>query len=270
MGWYSGKKLFITGGSSGIGKCLALQAARDGASVAIVARGQERLDAVLAELNAIGGKHFAYALDISDLTACETIVAQAISDLGGLDILINNAGVAHPGYIDDLTDDIFVSMMNINYFGTVNVTRAALPHFKKQRSGHISMVSSVLGYMGVFGYTAYAASKFAVVGFAECLRQELLTFGVDVSVVYPADTDTPQFHYENEFKPAETAMLAGNIKAKQPEEVAAVTLRGIQNNQRHIVPGTMNKFIYSMTRHFPGVVSWFMDSDLKKFAKRAN
>ena len=268
MRWYEGKKLFITGGSSGIGRACALQAASWGADVAIAARGKDRLDEVLAELDALGkGKHSAFVLDVSNRDAVQDLVPQVLGSLGGLDVLINNAGIAHPGYIHEIPHDVYDSMMAVNYFGAVNVTRAFLPHLEEQRRGHICNVSSVLGFMGVFGYTAYAASKFALTGFSECLRQELVNKNVSVSVVYPPDTDTPQFHAENEIKPPETKMISGNIKVMQPEHVARIMLDGIARDRQHIIPGAGSKFIYFMNQHFPSVVRWFIDADIKKYQR---
>ena len=269
MQWYRGKRVFITGGSSGIGRSLAVTLARAGAHVSIAARGQSRLDEVLAELNDIGdGVKHAIALDVSDRDAVERAAAEVIDTLGGIDIVIANAGITHPGYFADLSEDIFRSMMDVNYFGTVNVARAFLPAMTAQQSGHICAVSSTLGFLGCFGYTAYAASKFAITGFAECLRQEVLTRGIAVSVVYPPDTDTPQYHGENEIKPPETKMLSENAGLLKPDAVADEILRGISRGKKHITPGTMNKLIRFATFHIPSVVRFFMDSDLRKFARK--
>lgn len=271
MNWYKGKKLFITGGSSGIGKSMAILAAQYGADIAICARGQSRLDETLAELKAIGkGNYFAYSLDISEEAKVKEIAELALRDLGGLDVLVNNAGVTEPGYFLELGSDVFDYMMNINYFGTVNVTRAFLPFLIEKKSGHICNVSSVLGFMGVFGYTAYAASKYAVTGFSECLRQELLTHNVEVSVVYPPDTDTPQWHAENEVKPGETKMLSGTIKVMLPETVAQIMLSGIAGGKKHIVPGFKTRLIHFATQHIPTIVGLFIDSDLKKYHRQTS
>ena len=112
---------------------------------------------------------------------------------------------------------------------------------------------SVLGFMGIYGYTAYAASKFAITGFVDCLRQEMLPHNVTVSVLFPPDTDTPQFHEENRIKPPETKAIAGNIKVMSPDAVAGALLEGIEKQQYHIVPGISSKFTYFMYRHFPSV-----------------
>lgn len=267
--WYQGKRVFITGGSSGIGRSLALAIAAAGGHVSIAARGQKRLDEVLAELEKTGaGRSHAISLDVSDRDAVEAAAAEVLEALGGIDIVIANAGITHPGYFTELSEDVFQSMMDVNYFGTVNVNRAFLGALRAQKSGYICNVSSTLGFLGVFGYTAYAASKFAITGFSECLRQELLADGIAVSVVYPPDTDTPQYHMENEIKPPETKMLSETAGLLQPDTVALEILRGIERRKKHITPGLMNKLIRFATFYLPSIVRFVVDSDLKKFAKK--
>ncbi len=200
-----GKRIYVTGGSSGIGKAMAAEALRRGAAgVWISARGRDRLDAAVAALRAFASADQVVgstALDVSDQKACEAAATEILAGLGGLDILVNNAGVAHVGRLEAATPEEYRRMMDINYFGTVWTTLAFLPHFRQQRSGSIAAVSSTLGQMGLFGYSAYCASKFAVSGFFDCLRQDLLPYGVSVTVLYPADVDTPQYAEENLTKP---------------------------------------------------------------------
>jgi 3-dehydrosphinganine reductase len=266
---FSGKKVFITGGSSGIGKACAKELLRAGASVVLAARGVERLEATVAELErAGGGRCFALPLDISDREAVAREAPKAIELLGGLDVLINNAGIARPGYLQDIEDELFEEMMQVNYFGTVWVTRALLPHFVAQRGGHICTVSSFAGLIGIFGYTAYAASKSALIGFCDCLRQEMLAHRVGVSIVFPADTKTPQLDYEEQFKPPETRAIAGNVKLMPPDQVARELLAGIAADRYHILPGSSTKFAHFMYRHFPWIVRWVMDSDLRKYQRK--
>jgi len=271
MQWYRGKKVFITGGSSGIGKAAAKLLAHWGASVMVVARGQERLEQTLEQLRAVssGGTLAVRAVDVTDRKAVQDVAAETLQTLGGLDVLINNAGIAHPGYIAEIPDDIFESMMQVNYFGTVNTTRAFVPHFMQQKGGHVCNVSSLVGFMGIFGYSAYAASKFAISGFSECLRQDLLPYNVSVSVAFPPDTNTPQLEEENRIKPPETKAIAGNVKVLQPQEVAQAILEGIAAERYHIVPGLGGKFTYYMYRHFPWMVRFVIDSDLKRHLRRA-
>lgn len=265
---FRGKRVFITGGSSGIGKALAEQLVRAGAHVLIAARGEEKLQKVAAELDALPtGRCLALTLDIADREAVEREVPRVPELLGGLDVLINNAGIVRPGYIMDIEDEVFEDMMRVNYFGTVRVTRALLPHFIAQKTGHICTLSSFAGLIGIFGYTAYAASKFALAGFCDCLRQELLAQGIGVSVVFPADTDTPQLAYEEQYKPPETKAIAGNVKLLPPEQVAKEILSGIAAGRYQILPGSSTKFSHFMYRHFPWIVRRVMDSDLRKYQR---
>ena len=271
MDFYRGKRVFITGGSSGIGKAAALALARSGAHVWIAARGEARLNEALAEIRAAAGPEQvvgATALDIADAEAVRAAAPQVLAGLGGLDVLVNNAGIAHPARILETPDSVYDAMMQVNYFGTVHVTRAFLPHFYAQRSGHIANVASMLGFMGIYGYTAYAASKYAVTGFSDALRQELLDHGVEIHVLFPPDTDTPQLHEENRIKPPETKAIAGEVKTMSADEVAMVLLRGIRSGRYHIVPGAMGRFTYFMQRHAPWVVRWVIDGALKKYRRQ--
>ncbi len=266
--WYAGKKVFVTGGSSGIGKAAAGLLAQSGAQVAIAARGVDRLQAASDEIHAGTGRSvFAIGCDVSDPDRMRSVAKEAVETLGGIDVLINNAGVAHPATVAETSDEVYERMMEINYFGTVHCTRAFLPYFVEQGSGHIANVSSLLGFMGIYGYTAYAASKHAVTGFSECLRQEMLAHGVVVSVMFPGDTDTPQLAQENEIKPAETKAIAGKVKVMSAEAVAATLLDGIRREKFHILAGFDSRLTYTMYRHFPRLVRWLIDRPLEQFQR---
>ncbi len=274
MDWYKDKRVVITGGSSGIGKATAVLLAQWGAHCCIIGRDKQRLDGALREIRskaqnkASAQKIIAVSGDVSDRKQLNTAAPAIVRDLGGIDILINCAGITYPAYIDKIPDAVWDSMINVDYMGTVNSVKAFLPYLIKQKYGHIANVSSVAGYMGVFGYAAYAAAKFAVVGFSECLRQDLLPYNISVSVIYPPDTDTPQWHEENRIKPPETKALSGNIKVMRPEQVAEALLKGIAGRKFTIVPGGMNKFTWFMNRHLPGVVWKIVSGDLHKYWRK--
>jgi 3-dehydrosphinganine reductase len=271
MNWYQGKKVFITGGSSGIGKAAALLLVKQGAYVCIGARDSVKLQQTLQELLPYAQHHgtavAAVTIDVANRAAVFAAAAEVIKKLGGIDILINSAGITWPGYMHTIPDDVWDSMMNTDYMGTVTTVRAFLPYFMQQKHGSIANVASVVGYMGVFGYAAYGAAKFAVVGFSECLRQEMLPYNVGVSVLYPPDTDTPQWHEENKIKPDETRALAGAIKVMSAEKVAASLIAGISKGSFTILPGFMNKVTYTLNRHLPWLVWKIVSGDLKKFWK---
>lgn len=274
MQFFNGKRIFITGGSSGIGEAMALRLAAYGAHVWIAARGEQRLKEALARIEDAAtdrAQRFGMStLDVADKADVERVAREAREGLQGIDIIVNNAGIAHPATVLETPDEVFSSMMDVNYFGTVHVTRAFLPTLIAQRSGHICNVSSMLGFMGIYGYTAYAASKHAVVGFSDCLRQELIDHRIGITVVFPPDTDTPQLAAENEIKPPETKAIAGEVKMMSADEVAMAALKGMASGRYHVVPGAMGTFTHFMYRHAPGVVRWVIDGELKKYRKGAN
>jgi 3-dehydrosphinganine reductase len=228
----------ITGGSSGIGLALAKQLAADGAQTWLIARRRETLEAAQAEVESVApGRSRIIAADVADYAQASSAVEQVERESGVPDLIINSAGVTQPGYVQDLDLDIFHRMMDINYFGTVNTVKAALPGLLKRGSGHIVNLSSAAGFLGVFGYSAYGASKYAVRGFSDVLRAELKPRGIRVSVVFPPDTDTPQLAYEAPFKPAETKALSGNAAVMSAEAVARAILKGVRRGQYTILPG---------------------------------
>ena len=267
MSEYRDRRVFITGGSSGIGLALARQLVAAGAHVAIAARGAERLEqarASLADGADEGQRVLAFRLDVGDREDVSRVSRQGLEGLGGIDLLVNNAGIARPGYVHELPDEVFEDMVRVNYLGVVWVTRAFLPALMGQGRGHVVNVSSLAGVLGVFGYTAYGGSKFAVSGFSEALRQELKPHGVGVSVLCPPDTDTPQLAYEERYKPAETRALSGNVKPMSAEVVAKALLEGVAAGRVEIVPGMDSWFTVFMARRFPGLVRWIMDRDIAK------
>lgn len=271
MDFYRGKSVYITGGSSGIGLAAAKLCVQAGANVAISARGQQRLDAALSELKALatsGQKVLAIACDVSDPAACKRAAGEVLGAFGQCDVVIANAGVAHCMKVLDTEDEVYERMMKIDYLGTVHSVRAFLPHLFERRQGSIGIVSSMLGFMGTYGYTAYAPAKFAQVGFAECLRQECLDYGVHITLLYPPDTDTPQLVEENKTKPAETKAITGEVKTLPPEAVATAFLTAIAKRKLQVVPSGMGKLAHFVKRHMPGLMNVIIDGPLKKYRKQ--
>jgi 3-dehydrosphinganine reductase len=185
-------------------------------------------------------------------------------------MLVNNAGISRVGELCDAKPEDYRETMAVNYFGTVWTTLAFLPHFQQQRSGVVCGVSSLLGLMGLYGYSAYAGSKFALTGFFDCLRQDLLKYGVQVSVLFPADTDTPQLHEENKMKPAATKAIAGNAGIASPEFVANAFLDGVLAGKYQIIPGLESKFVVWANNKIPQVMRWYITRDLRRHWQRAS
>lgn len=219
MNSLSGKTAVVTGGSSGIGLALCRLLCQEGAYVWMIGRDEHRLQAAREE--AVEGlpeeqqNLELHSMDVTDVGQVQDGFSEIIKHAGRIDLLINSAGVAHPGEVHDLDLAIFHWMMDVNYFGTVNCVKSVLPAMLEKRQGYIVNIASLAAVFGVYGYTAYAASKFAVRGFSDALRAELKPRGIDVSIVYPTDTETPQLEYENKYKPAATKALS-NIGDSAP------------------------------------------------------
>ncbi len=228
----------ITGGSSGIGLALGKLLAKQGYALTLLARDKERLESAADLLQSMGAPVFWRSVDVSDANRVGEVINEAVRTHGPIQLAILSAGVAVPGYFEDLTPEIFENAMNVNYFGTLNCIRAALPHMKAATGQrHIVLISSGAGLVGIFGYGAYAPSKFAVRGLGEVLRAELVTKQIGVSVVYPPDTATPQLDAENLTKPFETRAITAKGGVWRADDVANAVLNGVRRRRFIIAPG---------------------------------
>ncbi len=267
------KIVYVTGGSSGIGFACADQFVRLGAHVLIIARDGKKLADAAAHLkNRCISEHQrieTLSLDVSKSEEVGRKIGTALSQFGIPHVLLNCAGIAHPDYFENLDPVIFEKTIAINLLGTVNMCSAVYPAMKKQ-GGHIINIASIAGFIGLFGYTAYSASKFAVIGFSEALRSEGKRYGIRVSVLCPPDTDTPQLAEEEKTKPAETKAISGNAKLMKPEQVAQRLVKAVGSNSFFILPGGSSKFIYVMKRLFPGFVEWMIDRDIRSGSVQKN
>ncbi len=227
----SGAHAIITGGSEGIGLAAAAAFLDRGARVSLVGRSEDKLEAAAASL---APSVQTASADVADISSLATAFASLCDAQGPCDVLVTSAGYSHPGNFAEIPIEQFGKQMEVNYLGTVYATRIVLPSMLERRSGHICVVSSVAGFIGVFGFTAYSPTKFAVKGFAESLRDEVHPHDVRVSIVYPPDTDTPGFRAENRIKPEECARISATIKPIGAEKVGRAIARGIEADKLHI------------------------------------
>ena len=270
--YYENKLTLITGGSSGIGLALAKEIAARGGNIAILARHADALEQAAAEIAVckVNADQKVYTLpaDIVDYEALSAVLTKFKAEAGVPDIVINSAGVAHPGRFTALPLEIFHWMMDVNYFGTVNVLKLLLPEIQERHSGTVVNISSMAGFIGVYGYSAYGASKFAITGFSDVLRSELKPYGVQVSVVFPPDTDTPQLKYESQFKPFITKEVAGSASLMPADTVAKETLDAVAKGKYIILPGSEGKLMFVaqnlLGRGLYPVMDMMVNSAIKK------
>lgn len=185
-----GKRVLITGGSSGIGRGVALKLASLGCHVAVAARDPAALDVVAQEASRLGVQALAVPTDVAEAEQCQNAVAATAERFGGLDILVCSAGVSMRAYFAGCDLPAMERVMRVNFFGTLYATHYALPHVKQSR-GSLVALSSLTGKRGIPSYSIYGASKFAIQGLYDSLRLELHRDGVHVGVVAPGFVDTP-------------------------------------------------------------------------------
>ena len=254
-----GSRTIVTGASSGIGRAIALELARQGGKVVCLARREDRLQALASEIESLHGSVACVAGDVTDAAARSRCLEAAQSHFGGLDILVNNAGVGAIGPFETSDPQRVRRLMEVNFFALVEMTRAALPLLKQGRRPMIVNVSSILGRRGVPYNSEYAASKFAVHGFSESIRAEFATAGIDVLVVSPGTTDTEFFDQVIESKggpkwPQHAAVTA--------ETVAQATVRAIRRGSHEITPYLWGKVLVLLNRVSP----WLVDKLMARYA----
>ncbi|XP_064640783.1 3-ketodihydrosphingosine reductase-like [Lineus longissimus] len=222
----TGGHVLITGGSSGIGKAVAIEAAKQGANITLLARNPTKLAEAKAEverhlLDITKQTVLCIPVDVSkDYPAVDNAVQEAQDKLGPIDMLVNSAGISISAKFEDIPIEDFKRLMDVNYLGSVYATRAVVKSMKKQNRGRIVFVSSQAGQVGLFGFTAYSASKFALLGLAESLQMEVKAYNIYVTLSFPPDTDTPGLAMENKSKPRETRLISETAGLVQPEVVA--------------------------------------------------
>ena len=257
----SNRIVAITGASAGIGRATALRLARGGASVVVCARRAERLDRLVSEIASAGGAALAVVADVTREADMERLVARAVERFGRLDVMICNAGFGIAGTIVDISGEQMRRLLEVNYLGTYYAARAALPVFRHQATGHLVVISSIAGKRGVPFMGAYAATKFAQVGLAECLRSEVSGSNIHVSVVYPVSTPT-------EFNEVMARESGATSQARGPrqhvDEVAAAIARAIEHPVAEVYPYRKVRGIIWLNAFAPGLC----DRLVKKFGRQ--
>ncbi|MFO8051633.1 MAG: SDR family NAD(P)-dependent oxidoreductase [Thermoplasmatota archaeon] len=257
------KKVAITGGSSGIGFATARAFSDEGAEVIIIARNQQNLEKASKRAPGIVS---AYPADISSIKDLRCLEKRIKEDHEGIDILINSAGIVYPGTLMDLTIDQIERTLNIDLKGTMITTKVLLPLIRSP--GYIMNISSVAGFIGLFGYTAYSAAKFGVWGFSQALRMELEPRNIGVGVVFPPDTNTPQLEFENRTKPHELRGISKTIEPIPPARVATSIVKGIMKGEFMIFPDSSSRSAYHANRLMGAAVRGWMDKKVNSAGRK--
>lgn len=222
MSLLANKKAIVTGASRGIGRAIAVRLAKAGADVACISRSVESVADTVAEINALGRKSVAYAVDVADGAAVDTTVAQIAQEFGAVDILVNNAGITRDGLLARMSAEDWDTVINTNLKGAFHWTKPVSRIMAKQRAGKIINIASVIGLIGNAGQANYAASKAGLIGFSKSVAREFSSRGVTCNVVCPGFIETDM-----------TKVLSEEIKKKlleriplqrfgQPDDVAGV------------------------------------------------
>ncbi len=226
------KVVVITGASSGIGEAMAFLYAAQGACVVLGARSTEKLQLIAGDIRAKGGRAAFCRVDVTDPAECRELIETAVRTFGGVDVLICNAGISMRALFDDVELDVLHRLMDVNFWGTVNCCKYALPYLQATR-GSIVGISSVAGLHGLPGRTGYSASKYAMTGFLETLRIENLKKGLHVMIACPGFTaSNVRFAALTADGTQQGETPRDEAKMMTPEQVARIVARGIRRRKR--------------------------------------
>ncbi|AWK87231.1 SDR family oxidoreductase [Azospirillum thermophilum] len=250
------KVVVITGASSGIGRATALAFARQGAAVVLAARREAALHTVAEECVEAGGRAMVVPADVTDQQQMRRLAQRALEVFSGIDVWVNNAGVIAFGAFEELPEDVFEQVMRTNFLGVVHGCRAVLPHFLERGEGLIINTGSMVSNVGQRYATPYVASKFAVRGFSESLRQELVDEpGIQVCVVMPAAIDTPLWQHAANYT---GRALKPMDPVYPPEQVADAIVALVHAPKREVFVGTAGRIAALQNAVAPGMTERLM------------
>jgi short-subunit dehydrogenase len=249
------RRALVTGASSGIGRALAIELARHGVDLVLLARREDRLAEVAQEISALGRRALLVAGDVTDATVRQRALDAARQELGGLDILVNNAGVAAHGRFADADPNRIRPIFEVNFFAAVELIRESIPLLRQGARPIIVNIGSILGERGAPHKSEYSASKFALHGFSEAVRPELARLGIDVLVVAVGPTQTEHFDALLEG----TAELPWGDPPRMPsDKTARLIVRGMERGRHKIVTGWRSRLVMLANRLCPRLVDRVM------------
>ena len=244
------KRILLTGATGGIGKHIALLLAGKGANLALVGRHANKLEELANEINNKGGNATTIVADFELAGTAAQVAAEAQQKLGSIDILINNAAILDFIQFEDQSPERIAQMIQTNVTATIQLAHAVLPKFKAAGQGHFVMIGSILGSLGFPYYATYCASKFAVHGFSQALRRELVDTDIGVTYIAPRGVNTSL----NDA--ATLAMLAktgGNLD--EPEKIAAIMVKALEQEKQEVFIGQPESFFAWLNGVAPKIVN---------------
>jgi NAD(P)-dependent dehydrogenase (short-subunit alcohol dehydrogenase family) len=255
-----GQTVVITGATSGIGRETARAFARAGARVVVAGRREERLTELVSEIEGRGGQALAVRTDVAEQEQVENLVRQTVERFGRIDVLVNNAGVGIAARFEEQAIEDFRRVMEINFWGAVYGCKAALPRMKAQPQGGVIInVSSILGKRGMPFETAYCASKFALAGFSEALRTEVMADGIDVSTIFPGAVESEIWDSAQN----QTGMELPDLMPKFPaKELARIIVQDARFPQPEIVMSLDAQAINLFNTLAPGMMDFMLGQSL--------
>jgi short-subunit dehydrogenase len=244
------KRILLTGATGGIGQLIAQLLAKKGAIIALVGRDMQKLTALQTNIHAGGGKAFCIEADLSKEGAAQAVTASAQQQMGGIEILINNAGVLDFVALEDQSEARIAQMIHTNVTALIQLTRAVIPTFQAKNQGHFVFVGSVFGSLGFPHFATYCATKFAVHGFSQALRRELVETNIGVTYIAPRGIKTPM----NDANTVAMWEKSGN-KMDEPEYVAEVIVKAIENEKQEVFIGQPQTFFAWLNGVAPRLVN---------------
>jgi len=246
----TGRRALVTGASSGIGRALAIELARSGVDLVLFARRADRLQEVAAEVARLGRRAICIAGDVTDSSARQRAIDASRTEFGGLDILINNAGIAAHGRFADADPKRLRPIFEVNFFAPVEFIRAAIPILREGNEPLVVNIGSILGDRGVPHKTEYSASKFALHGFSESIRPELARLGIGVMLVAPGPTESEHFEVLLE----DQGLPWPEPRRLPAEQVARRIVKEMEGSRDEIVVGFQSRLWLLLNRAFPRLV----------------
>ena len=250
-----GARSLITGASSGIGRRLALELARSGGNIVLLARRRAELESLAEELRALGAKAVVSPGDVTAEADRAAALQAALNAFGGLDILVNNAGVTAHGQFATAAPDLARKIMEVNFLAAVDFTREALPLLQAGRAPLLVNIGSILGERGIPYNAEYCASKFALHGWTEAIRTELIPLGIDVLLATPGTTDTDFFSHMLEQR---MELPWGSRRGADPTKVARAIVRAMRQGRRGVLPSLSGRMLLTLQHWSPRLVDWIM------------